>query len=373
MALRINSIIVAASAWCVVLLGGCGGEDEIETYRVPKEPAASATADSTPPAMSAPSPSGVAPIGWTLPAGWSVRQAGPMQYAAFQPTPNDDSVIVSVTAMPPGQSMLANVNRWEAQVGLPKSDAAQAEAKLGTLDVAGVQIRTVSLVGIAAEKPAQSIEAAFADRADHEWFFKMQGPAAKVAGLKPLFNEFMASVHFDQDVSMAGTALPPTSSNSMATPGAPGDPADMGVANDGPAVAWSVPAGWVAEAQKPMRVASWQCGSGGDGAEVIVSQFAAGSFGDMTNNVNRWRGMAGVTPATDLATSPPARVRVGSAEVDVYDFAGAGPGAKRVRVALVPTPDGRTVYFFRLHGALDAVAREQPTFDTFLNSLRFTP
>jgi hypothetical protein len=54
---------------------------------------------------------------WTLPEGWSETAGGAMFRLATLRAPNGTEVFV--TSLTPGQEVLANVNRWQGQLGLP--------------------------------------------------------------------------------------------------------------------------------------------------------------------------------------------------------------------------------------------------------------
>jgi len=136
-------------------------------------------------------------------------------------------------------------------------------------------------------------------------------------------------------------------------------------------VSWAPPADWVEQPARPMRLASWKIGDLPEASEVIVSQLKAGGFGGTLDNVNRWRGMAGLLPLNSEAEIRSESMVVGSATATVYDFTGEGAGAKRVRVVMLPLPGSEMVTFFRLQGEVSKVEAQQKVFDAFVMGVRF--
>jgi len=136
---------------------------------------------------------------------------------------------------------------------------------------------------------------------------------------------------------------------------------------------WTAPPAWAIEPAKPMRLASWQTTDNNGAAEIVISQFAAGGFGDTLQNINRWRGMVGLPAIANGQAAPPQTLSMGASKVDVYDFTGAAMNASRVRVAMMTSPNGDMVLFVRMKGPATAVARHADDFDSFLRTIRFTP
>ena len=88
-------------------------------------------------------------------------------------------------------------------------------------------------------------------------------------------------------------------------------------------------------------------------AEVSVSVFDRPT-GDRLSNVNRWRGQADLQPVASEKDVPAQPISVNGKEGAMFDFAGSGGDAKRVRVAMIY--DGQQVWFFKLQGPAGAVA-----------------
>lgn len=338
---------------CLVLLSviGCQRDDSIVAYKAPKEPPR-ATSNAGQDADHDHNE-----VTWTVPEGWTQLPAAQMRYAAFQASADDPNLVVTVIPLSPSQAILPNINRWEGQIGLPPSSETDAIAKLTRLAVAGVPFGMLELNGPATpDKPAQSILIALAEMPDHTWFFKLQGAAEKVAAQKPKFEAFVQSLRFaGREPTTAPTSAPAEHSVADATP------------------KWNVPSAWKLQPEKPMRFATYRTSADANGPEVIISRFPA-AFGNILDNINRWRGQVGLPPVTGETGAPPLHLTVGATQADVYDFTGPASTAspvQRIRVVLVPTPDAQTMWFFKLQGPADLVNKEQAAFDEFVLSLRF--
>ncbi|MBC8106701.1 MAG: hypothetical protein H7Z14_08945 [Anaerolineae bacterium] len=335
---------------CSVLLSliGCQRDDSIVAYKAPKEPARAAAA----PADQNAHHDHNNELTWTLPEGWTQLPAAQMRYAAFQASADDPNLVVTVIPLAPGQAILPNINRWEGQIGLPPSSEADAKSKLKMIEVAGEMFASLDLNG-----PSQSIVVAFTQQPEHTWFFKLQGPSDKVAAQKPKFEAFVQSLRF------AG--------HEPTTAPAPAEPDRPAFADGAPK--WNLPSAWRLQPEKPMRFATYRTSADATSGEVIISRFPA-QFGSILDNVNRWRGMVGLPPITGETGAPPQHLTVGAAQSDVYDFTGPEKPpapAQRIRIILVPTPDGKEMWFFRLQGPVDVLSKEQPAFDQFVQSVRF--
>jgi hypothetical protein len=300
-----------------------------------------------------------APVTWTLPAGWKILPAAQMRYASIQ-TGDDPDMVLTVIALSPNQGVLPNINRWEQQIGLPPSSEAEATAKLKQIDVEGAKLSMLNLTGPAAEgKPAQAILVAWAERPDHTWYFKLQGDVEKVADQREKFSAFAKSIKFDTH----DHGTPAETAPAQQAPQAPAPGAASGLPK------WAVPAGWQQQPEKPMRVATYRTSADATAAEIVISKFP--QFGGMLDNINRWRNQVGLPPVTNESAFPPQKLAVGAAHADVYEFTGAGDNPQRIRVALLPTPDGQLTWFFKLQGPADVVAAQHAAFDQFVQSVRF--
>ena len=155
--------------------------------------------------------------------------------------------------------------------------------------------------------------------------------------------------------------------------------AAMGLAADsGAGVRWTMPAGWKAEAQRPMRLATYNVAPG---AECGVYFFGAGQGGSVDANLDRWIGQflqADGKPSKAAAKiakrtihgSPVTTVEVSGAYTGMGGpTAQAGPAMPGYQLlgAIVEAPQGSI--FFKFTGPAKTVAANHEAFDKMLESL----
>ena len=84
--------------------------------------------------------------------------------------------------------VLANVNRWRAQIGLPAVDEKGLGPLLTPLDLPDAKATLIDMIG-----PKERMAAAIVPRGGQTWFFKMLGEEAAVGAEKAAFVEFVKS------------------------------------------------------------------------------------------------------------------------------------------------------------------------------------
>jgi len=152
---------------------------------------------------------------------------------------------------------------------------------------------------------------------------------------------------------------------------APLQPAQKTNETSGPkadlSIAYQVPAGWEEQPASGMRAATFRAGD----AEAFVTPLA-GLAGDLSSNVNRWRGQIGLPPATEEAIKSAVKeLPIAGRNAPYVDLLGPdGPKRQRMLVAIVDRGD-RT-WFVKLIGPAETVARQQAAFESFCRSLRFS-
>jgi hypothetical protein len=155
----------------------------------------------------------------------------------------------------------------------------------------------------------------------------------------------------------------------------------MWLAGDsGAGIRWTVPPGWKAEAERPMRLATYTLDPG---AECAVYFFGAGQGGSVEANLDRWIGQflqADGKPSKSAAKI--GKRTIHGWPVTTVDVSGAytgmgGPMAQagapavqgyRMLAAIVEGPQGSV--FFKCTGPAKIVAANQPAFDKMLASLQ---
>ncbi len=149
-------------------------------------------------------------------------------------------------------------------------------------------------------------------------------------------------------------------------------------ADSGAGVHWTVPANWKAEAQRPMRLATYTVAPGG---ECGIYYFGAGEGGSVDANLDRWIGQflqADGKPSK--AAAKIAKRSIHGIPVTTVDVSGAytgmaGPTAQpapavagyRMLGAIAEGPQGSI--FFKFTGPAKTVAANQAAFDKMLASL----
>ncbi|MGE5611726.1 MAG: hypothetical protein ACM359_20940 [Bacillota bacterium] len=364
MKIRQASIIILLSA-SALGLAGCK-RDEVVSYRAPKEPPKSLAAVSPTDVMltdahaAEPQERGEEKrLDWTVPADWKAMPARSMRYATLA-AKADPTVELAVFPLPP-QPLLPNVNRWEGQLGLPPTPEADLGKVVKHLDVNGIPVETVDLLGPvpAAGQPRMQMLAAVINEPNRSWFFKMMGPAEKVGPQKANFDAFIRSLRFSSYKPAASPSTQPVAS---------------GEAKPTARLAeWQTPAGWVQDPQpRPMRVATFNITRGNERAEVIVSQLAKDNIGDLPSNINRWRAQVGLGPVADVNSVKAQQIVLGGATGMLYDFVGPeSEGAAKKHLLVAMTAVGDDIWFFKMIGPESLVTEQKPAFESFLKSTRF--
>lgn len=168
-----------------------GGESASEASTAPSS--APAPASVAPAAASAPSASADGLPAWQVPAGWKAAGPKPMRLASFDIPDAAGNGDVSISKLNgDGGGLLANVNRWRGQVGLPALEASALAANSKSVPTAGGEPATwVELVGT-----DKTILGAIVARGDVSWFFKLTAPSAVATRHREAFEQFVRSVRF---------------------------------------------------------------------------------------------------------------------------------------------------------------------------------
>jgi hypothetical protein len=341
-------LFVFTFAAMAVCLAGCDNEDSIRVYPANKDPK--------------PAPQ-VKPIDWTLPLGWTrllnitADQFG--GFAKIQVAQNDPTLVVDVRVLQGAGAgdLLPNVNRWERQLSLPASTPETVAAKAKTIQVESHEAHRVDLTGVDDKQSAVRMLAVIVPEGNRAWSFSLKGPPDKVAAHVEAFDAFVGSVHFP--MHNHGDEV-------VSTQPSPADAKSSTITH------FTLPAGWEKDpTERQMRFATFFVGQGNDRADVIVTKLQTGRFGDMLENVNRWRREIGLPAATDIGAQPVTEIQVGGKPAPIFDFEppAASPDARRSSVAMVES--GADVWFLKLIGPAKTVADQRANFVEFLKTLQF--
>jgi hypothetical protein len=128
-------------------------------------------------------------VSWELPAGWSKAADAPMRLATI----GDGQAEIAISSFPGDVGgTMANVVRWQNQVGAPPAASeAEAEKLMAEVDVAGVKIRTLDLSG------RQRMLVAIVPAHGKLFFFKMMGSADLIAARKDVFTNFVKTIRVE--------------------------------------------------------------------------------------------------------------------------------------------------------------------------------
>jgi hypothetical protein len=150
------------------------------------------------------------------------------------------------------------------------------------------------------------------------------------------------------------------------------------LADSGAGMQWTMPATWKAEAERPMRLATYTVAPGGD---CGVYYFGAGQGGSVQANLDRWIGQFQQQDGQpSKAAAKVAKQTIHGLQVTTVDVAGAytgmgGPTASpgpampgyRLLGAIVEGPQGSI--FFKFTGPARTVGANKAAFDKMLASL----
>lgn len=333
---RIAAAILAGSVFG--LFGGCEKRG-IEAYRAPKQQTPAATPE-TPGAAPARAPA-EAQVVWTAPQGWvSVPSDQPMRLATFQPGAGLPEVTLNAF---PGDTggLLANVNRWRGQLGLPAIEESQLAQAAPTEIVEGVSVTTVDFTGANGQ---EMLGAILSPGDGKTWFVKSTGEPAAIATLKPSFAEFARSFR------LQGGVIPPD--HPQITPPAP----DKGSVQ-ARLTAWTLPPHWHVDPNASAIVAAGYEATNADGGAKITATMLMSDGGGPLANINRWRGQLGLPAVERLDQQPTTDLGGGSLLVDLS----SGDGARRMMAAIVSSRD--QTWFFKITGTPKGVEAERPDFE----------
>jgi hypothetical protein len=135
---------------------------------------------------------------WKVPAGWEAMPgSNTMRLASFALTHAQETGEVAITRFPGDVGgLLANLNRWRNQVGLPPVQDAKDQPAT-PLVVAGKQALRFDLSAAGPHDPERLV-VVFLEHAGMTWFVKMTGSRALVEAQAPQFDAFVGSIGFEE-------------------------------------------------------------------------------------------------------------------------------------------------------------------------------
>lgn len=194
---KMNATALAGLGFALALVG-CS-DKEIRVYRAPKDSAVVLAAPADSPAVQAQTPSsgeipqsqsGGPTLTWDPPSDWRAKGGDAIRRASFSIGNDRSAAEVAITVFPgDAGGVLANVNRWRGQVGLPPVDQRDLNSAVSTLDAADIHFVVVEASGT-----SKSLVAAMAPWGGATWFFKLSGDRKAVAQASPAFLGFLKTV-----------------------------------------------------------------------------------------------------------------------------------------------------------------------------------
>jgi hypothetical protein len=342
------SIAVVGGILMVLVLCACE-EEPIDVYRVAKTAPPSQVAVAPPVEAAAPAP--IVPV-WTLPEGWTQSPGTGMRFATLQiEAAQGDRPALEVRVTPLAASasdVAANVRRWADQIGITSLTDQQLAEATQSIEIDGRSATLVDLVGPASpDQPAQRTFAAMLVADATVWFFMITGEDQRVAQHRQALDALVRSIRIKAAPVLATTAAPN--------------------------ITWQRPATWHDDPNpNKLRVASFHIGGDQGQGEVAITQFQ-GDVGGLLANINRWRKQLGLAGIESIEQQPLAPMEVGglsSVTMDLHGPHDDQPGSgRRMIVVIVPQP--QVTWFIKMVGTDAVVAKEQGTFDAFIQSIRF--
>ena len=298
---------------------------------------------------------------WSLPAGWENLPASGMRKGSWR-VAGDEQTDCSLTMLQGvGGGLLANVNRWRAEMGLEPTSEDEAQ-KLASrtlferpatyIDLAGNfsggrggkgAVEGARMLGLVLSLNAATI------------FLKFTGPANVVTANKEAFEALADSLQ------VAATTPEP---HAGAVGGAPG-------AAEG--YAFETPSGWALQPAKMMRIATFIPDD--DPASWCYASQLAGDAGGLDANVNRWRREMGQGTLDSAAIQALPKLEVLGTQAPLLDLTGdfagtGGPSLKGARMYGIVCERGDHVIFVKMVGPADTLPGQRERFVQFCTSLQ---
>jgi hypothetical protein len=136
---------------------------------------------------------------WTVPAGWQSQPSSQFLFAQFLIQDAGARAEINVSELAgEGGGLLANVNRWRGQLGLPQVSQEEDYSKMvEALTVPGGQAEMVDLSGTDSKtgQPTRLI-GVILPQTGQTWFYKLMGDEKLVAAQKDAFIQFIRSAKY---------------------------------------------------------------------------------------------------------------------------------------------------------------------------------
>ncbi len=360
----------------VMCFGACDRDDGIRVYRSPKDQMTSVSDTPSSPhtTMTSTTRSNEQPgkLQWAVPTGWTEQPGdSPMRYATLTDQRTTPPTEITVTRLgTKSGSLLANVNRWRGQLGLPPTDETGLAHMTHSLERSAMPATIVNIAAPASDtdSPQRMLAAVFA-QPDATWFFKLSNTSAIVEAAEPDFLALCRSIHLEPAASAPPSS--PSSAIPNMMPGMGDGPPELTQPQNAGPLTFVVPEGWKQDPSPRMARIATLLIDDAPSTELAISRFP-GDVGGELANVNRWRNQLGLPPIATLGAQEATTVTIGNHPARVYRFAAltGNENASAMFVALLPMHD--ETWFFKLTGPVSSVDAQRTRFEAFINSVSFT-
>lgn len=295
---------------------------------------------------------------YDVPPGWEERPPRSMRQIDFQVGGTPDAECY-LAVLPGGAGgLVANVNRWYSQMGLPELSAEEV-ARLRKSEFLGFEATLVDIEG--------TFTGGLEAREDWRlcgllWFHQEAGIFLKMTGPKKvLAGEFESFLKLAREMRLPSSPAPTTQ-------GRAGEPAKSPTGRPRPngngELSWELPDGWRPGPNRPMRAANFIVGEA-DPIECYVTFLGAGAGMELPN-VNRWRSQLNLEPLTSVEGEP--RIPMLGEDALFVEILGSSGESEGMMLAAMCTLSDRSV-FVKMIGSREAVEPHKDGFLSFCKSL----
>ena len=280
-----------------------------ERFKQPEMPGAQATAPDAQAMAQAPEAS--LHFHLETPPGWTELEPIAMRASNFSVGPNGEAECYLSVLPGGGGGIRANADRWRGQMQLaPYTD--EEFAALTRIPVFEQQALYIQFdgaykdMGAAEPIPGYRLMGLLFEYESHGVYLKFVGPADVATAEQNRFIQLIGSLQPADHAAHDTAAVEPTVAPAEALPAnhppldtaqaAPSaSPAAGATEGKGGGYAWSIPAGWEATPERPMRLITYRVA---EGVECYVTVLG-GTAGGAAMNINRWRGQMGAAQLSD--------------------------------------------------------------------------
>lgn len=271
---------------------------------------------------------------WSVPEGWqqlpddAPQNNGVFKRFATLVMESSGRVLeLSVTSLPSAEGdfedyLLLNINRWRGQLGLPPTTKSRLPQETKKLALDGTTATLVNLLGTS---------------------------RSRSMGRAPF---------------ASGASSPASGQSSKQAAGPSGNPQPT-------ELSYTKPDGWSPGRLSFLRKAAFEVIDLDKEQRVDITVISVG--GDLLSNVNRWRGQIQLERITQTELERDLKTIEVDGDASPYVEL-VGPEKPRPRqsiLAVIATKSGRT-WFIKLMGHSELAAREKHNFETFVQSIRFS-